>query len=91
MSIISSFQVFTPAYIIGGGISAGGGMGGPDNAGLFYMLYLYKKAFSLRQMGFASSMAWVGGVIVFTLTLVLNMSQKKWVYYGTELAGGARL
>jgi multiple sugar transport system permease protein len=33
--------------------------GGPDNATMFYSLYLYRNAFQFFKMGYASAMAWV--------------------------------
>ena len=55
MSIIGSWQVFTQAFIMTGG--------GPANATLFYMLYLYRNAFTWFEMGYASALAWVLFVI----------------------------
>ena len=49
--IIGSFQIFTPGYIITNG--------GPDNASLFYILYLYRNGWQSYQMGYASALAWV--------------------------------
>ncbi|WP_225442437.1 carbohydrate ABC transporter permease [Paenibacillus lycopersici] len=83
MGIIGSFQVFTSAFIMNGrgGSSSGGG---PNNEGLFYMLYLYQKAFKTFDMGYASAMAWVGGIISFILAIVVYKSQGKWVFYDAE-------
>jgi multiple sugar transport system permease protein len=53
MQIISSFQAFTPAYIVSGGT------GGPLNSTLFYTLYLYQKGFTHFEMGYAAEMAWI--------------------------------
>ncbi len=51
IGIIGSFQVFTTAYIATAG--------GPQNATLFYVLYLYRNAFDYFKMGYASALAWV--------------------------------
>lgn len=80
MGIIGSFQVFTTAYVINGR-----GGGGPDNAGLFYMLYLYQNAFQEYDMGYASAMAWIGGVISLVLSLLVYRTQNAWVYYETDI------
>jgi multiple sugar transport system permease protein len=80
MGIIGSFQVFTTAYVINGR-----GGGGPENSGLFYMLYLYQKAFQRFDMGYASAMAWVGGLISLVLALIVYWTQNKWVYYESDL------
>ena len=73
MGIIGSFQVFTAAYIMTGG--------GPVNATLFYVLYLYRQAFVFMYMGYASAMAWVLFVIVLALTLLQLWLAPRWVHY----------
>lgn len=76
MQIISSFQAFTPAYIISNGT------GGPVNSTLFYTLYLYQNGFGNFQMGYASAMAWVLLIIIACFTGVVFVTSKKWVHYG---------
>jgi multiple sugar transport system permease protein len=76
MGIIGSFQVFTSAYVMT--------EGGPNEATLFYVLYLYQKAFEQFQMGYASAMAWILFAIVLALTLLVLRSAKTWVYYEGE-------
>ena len=77
--IIGAFQIFTQAYV------ASGTNGGPESAGLFFMLYLYEQAFQLHHMGYASAMAWVGSLITMSLALIVYQTQYKWVYYGAEI------
>jgi multiple sugar transport system permease protein len=79
MAIIGSFQVFTSAYVMT--------EGGPNEATLFYVLYLYQKAFEQFQMGYASAMAWILFAIVLSLTMLVLRSSKSWVYYEGERAG----
>lgn len=76
MGIINGFQVFTQAYVIT--------QGGPNNASLFYVYYLYREAFQFMRMGSASAIAWVLFVIIMLLTVIMFKLQKKWVYYGGE-------
>lgn len=76
MQIISSFQAFTPAYIISNGT------GGPVNSTLFYTLYLYQNGFGNFQMGYASAMAWVLLIIIACFTGLVFVTSKKWVHYG---------
>lgn len=83
MSIIGSFQVFTQAYVMTQGKSPGT-EGGPANSTLFYVLYLYKKAFQQFKMGYASAMAWVLFVVILVLTLIQFKLSKRWVYYEME-------
>ena len=73
---IGSFQVFTQAYVWGGG--AGGGQ---RDSLLFYVLYLYQRAFSELKMGYASALAWVLFLIVLLLTIIQFRFAQRWVFY----------
>jgi len=73
IGIIGSFQVFTTAYIAT--------QGGPQNATLFYVLYLYRNAFDYFKMGYASALAWALFVIVLILTLMQFGLARRLVYY----------
>jgi multiple sugar transport system permease protein len=74
--LISGFMAFTQAFIIT--------RGGPNDATMLYVVYLYEKSFTTFQMGYGSAMAWVLIVIVSILTAILFSTQNKWVYYGNE-------
>jgi multiple sugar transport system permease protein len=76
LSIINTFQTFTSAFVATDG--------GPLDATLFFVLYLYKQAFEFRHMGYAAALAWVLFAIVLALTLVIFRSQRFWVFYGGE-------
>lgn len=73
IGIIGSFQVFTQAYVMT--------QGGPQNATLFYVLYLFKQGFGLFRMGYAAAMAWILFVIILIFTLVQMILARRWVYY----------
>ncbi|MEZ4705764.1 MAG: sugar ABC transporter permease [Caldilineaceae bacterium] len=78
--IIYTFQTFTQAFILT--------QGGPANATLFYLYYLYKNAFTWFEMGYASALAWVLFLIIITCTVLLLRSSNHWVYYeGGERSG----
>ncbi len=62
-SIISVFQWFAEPYIIT--------EGGPNNATMFYALFLYKNAFSYFKMGYASAMAWILLLISLFIVFIL--------------------
>lgn len=73
LGIIASFQTFTQAYVMTSG--------GPVDSTLFYALYLYRNAFRLLQMGYASAMAWILLLIILALTLLQFRMGRSWVYY----------
>ncbi len=73
LAVIAAFQVFTQSYIITGG--------GPENATLFYVLYLYRMAFENFRMGYASAMAWVLFLIILLFTYIQFRLSDRWVFY----------
>jgi multiple sugar transport system permease protein len=73
IGIIGSFQVFTAGYLLTDG--------GPQNATLFYTLYLYHSAFRYFEMGYAAALAWVLFFIILALTLLVVKYIGRWVYY----------
>ncbi|SDX56081.1 carbohydrate ABC transporter permease [Paenibacillus sp. CF384] len=75
IGMISAFQTFTEAYVITNG--------GPDNATLFYAMYLYQNAFKFFKMGYASALAWVLFLIILLVTVLLFATSRKWVYYAS--------
>jgi multiple sugar transport system permease protein len=85
--IIGTFQIFTTAFILIGTKNAAVGELGQSM--LFYVLYLYDRAFgkigpSGFQMGYASAMAWVLFIIILVITFVQLRLAKRWVHYETE-------
>jgi multiple sugar transport system permease protein len=76
VEIISSFQVFTEAYLMTGG--------GPLGSTLFYNLELYFKAFREYEMGLASTMAWLLFLGTMIVTFVLFRVVGKHVYYEAD-------
>jgi multiple sugar transport system permease protein len=74
LAVIQSFQVFTHAYILT--------QGGPADATLVYILYLYMKGFQYFQMGYSCALAWVLFLIIMTITL-MQKRMSSWVYYET--------
>jgi len=77
MNTIWSFQVFTQAYIMTDG--------GPNNATLTSILYLYRQAFQYFHMGYASALAWLIFAIILGITLIFFKSSSIWVFYEAEI------
>lgn len=76
LGMIGAFQYFTQAYVMT--------QGGPNNATLFYSLYLYRNAFQYFKMGYAAAMAWILLLFVLGTTLLVFRSSARWVYYRSE-------
>jgi len=78
--VINALQVFTQAFIMTNG--------GPNNATLFAILYLYRNAFEYQRMGYASALAWVLFIYILILTLLIFRSSTSWVYYEGDIRRG---
>jgi multiple sugar transport system permease protein len=76
ISLIGAFQFFTQAFVMT--------KGGPNNATLSMVLYLYNKAFGQVRFGYASAVAWVLFAIIISFTLLFQYLSKHWVYYEGE-------
>lgn len=76
MGMIGTLQVFDQAYVMTNG--------GPNNSTLFYIFYLYRKAFAEAQMGYAAALAWILFLIIMGLTALVFRSSRFWVYYEGE-------
>ena len=73
LTLISSFQVFTQAYVLTGG--------GPGNATTTMVVYLYEQGFQFFNLGLASAIAWVLFLIILVITIVQFAGQRRWVNY----------
>lgn len=80
VGIIGALQIFTQAFIMTNG--------GPNNATLFVLLYLYRNAFQFFRMGYASALAWVLFFYILVLTLIVFRWSAAWVYYEGEVRKG---
>jgi multiple sugar transport system permease protein len=77
MGIIGGLQTFGQVFIMT--------QGGPDNASMMMVPYLYNTAFKDYQMGGASAIAWVLFVVIMGLSLVVFRSSSLWVFYDSEV------
>lgn len=76
MGLIGTFQYFTQVYVMTGG--------GPQDATMFYALYLFNNAFLNFKMGYASAMAWILFLLTLACTAVVFRTSARWVYYPGE-------
>ena len=75
LGFINTFQVFTIAYLITGGT------GGPENATLFLVLYIYRTGFRNQNMGYAAALSWVLFIILTVLSFIVFKYLGSRVYY----------
>ena len=78
MGMIGAMQIFMQAFLLSDK------NGGPQNQLLFYVLYLYRKAFLDYEFGYAAAMAWILFLVIMLFTLLVIRSSALWVYYEGE-------
>ncbi|MFD6419904.1 carbohydrate ABC transporter permease [Streptomyces sp. NPDC060194] len=78
LQTITSFQSFTPAFVVSGGT------GGPADSTLLLPLYLYQEAFTNFRMGYASGLAWILLLVIGAFTAAHFALAKYWVFYGDD-------
>lgn len=72
MNAIGGLQMFTQVYV------NFGSTGGPDQAGMTPVLYIYDEGLGKFQMGFASTLGFVlSGIIIIATVLTLRLLQEK--------------
>lgn len=80
-NLIGGLQTFTSSYLLTSG--------GPNNATMFYALYIYNNAFKHHKMGKACAMAWILFVIIMALSFLVLKVSRPFVYYEND--GGEEL
>ncbi|GGB17771.1 glycerol-3-phosphate ABC transporter permease [Flexivirga endophytica] len=73
ITFIGAFQIFDPVQIITPN-------GGPDNATLTIVMYLYQKGFQSFQVGYASAVSLLVFAIMAAVTALQFWASKKWVH-----------
>ena len=73
LDLVGALQTFTQAYVVT--------QGGPGDSSLFYLLYLYRNAFSYFRMGYASAMAWILFAFTLVVTALVFRAARRWVFY----------
>jgi multiple sugar transport system permease protein len=77
MGLIGSFQVFGQVYILTNG--------GPNNASMMLVPYLFEEGFKNYRMGYASALSWVLFAIIMLGTAIVFRTSSRWVFYETEV------
>lgn len=73
MTMITSLQVFVQPQLLTGG--------GPGNATMPLVMWIYNQGFKYQDLGLAAAGAWILFAIIILITAVQFGAQKKWVHY----------
>ena len=71
-AVINALQLFEQVYVL----IPTEPPGGPNNATLSLVLYLYQKGFQRFEQGYASAVAWVLFIAIFAITLIQYTRQR---------------
>jgi multiple sugar transport system permease protein len=80
INTIASLQLFSEVYTI----FFGQRTGTPQDAALFYVIYLFRQAFEFFRMGYASALAWLLFVVIGVITVIQFRLSRRFVYYEGE-------
>ncbi|MGF2948254.1 carbohydrate ABC transporter permease [Microbacterium alcoholitolerans] len=73
MTMITSLQVFVQPQMLTGG--------GPGNATLPLVMWIYNQGFKFQDLGLAAAGAWILFALIITVTAIQFKAQKRWVHY----------
>jgi multiple sugar transport system permease protein len=79
IQMLGAFQIFTEPFIISANTQ-----GQIPVASASIVTYIYQNAFDFQRMGKAAAISWVLFAIVFVVTIIQTVLQRRWVYYETE-------
>ncbi len=80
--LVDSLLIFAPIFIASGGTQSGG----PNNSLLFYMYYVYRKAFVEGDLGYGAALAWILTILGAILVWAAFRFEKR-VYYQAGAEG----
>ena len=72
-AFIGAFEIFTWPYVITNG--------GPGNATLTIMVYIFRVAFRNLELGYGAAISIVNLVVLVTLVLIFFAFARRWVHY----------
>jgi len=75
IGIISSFQIFVQALVIGGT------EGQPAQSTLMFMVVIYRTAFRYFNLGYAAALSTMLFLAVLAVTVLVFWSARRWVHY----------
>jgi multiple sugar transport system permease protein len=81
VNTIASIQIFAEVFTMFFGLTQ---EGPAQSASLFYVIYLFEKAFSDLNLGYASAMAWLLFLVIMVITVIQVRLSRRFVYYEGE-------
>jgi multiple sugar transport system permease protein len=79
IQMLGAFQIFTEPFILSANTQGQLPVGSAS-----IVTYIYQNAFDFQRMGKAAAISWVLFAIVFAVTILQTILQRRWVYYETD-------
>lgn len=79
VQMIGAFQLFTEPFVM-----VASTQNSVSLASESLVMYIYRNGFDFQRMGKAAALSWVLFVIVFAVTILQTIFQRRWVHYETE-------
>lgn len=73
MTMITSLQVFVQPQLLTGG--------GPGNATMPLVMWIYNQGFKFQDLGMAAAGAWILFALIIVITAIQFKAQNRWVHY----------
>lgn len=70
---LDSFKIFAQVDVMT--------QGGPGGSTMVVIYYMYTRGFQFFEMGYAGAITWLFFIMVFAVTIIQWVGQKKWVKY----------
>ena len=80
INTVASLQLFSEVYTM----FFGSRTGTPQDAVLFYVIYLFRQAFEFFKLGYASALAWLLFLVIAVITAIQFRVSRRFVYYEGE-------
>jgi len=79
IQMLGAFQLFTEPFVMVSGSQSGVALSSES-----LVMYIYRNAFNFQRMGKAAAISWILFAIVFAVTILQTILQRRWVYYETD-------
>ncbi len=79
VQMLGAFQLFTEPFVMVASTQNSVSLSSES-----LVMYIYRNGFDFQRMGKAAALSWVLFVIVFAVTILQTIFQRRWVHYETE-------
>jgi multiple sugar transport system permease protein len=79
IQMLGAFQLFTEPFVMVASTQSSVALASES-----LVMYIYRNAFDFQRMGKAAAISWVLFAVVFLVTILQTILQRRWVHYETD-------